>query len=443
MNKLIIYYLLLLPLLLTPQANASSIKQLINQKKLSVSIRLQTKGSLITKQPVVFEIKVATQRWFVNGTRIITPSILNTVILPISDSALNDTNVIQGVTWASQMREMTLYPTEEGSYQVPPIEIFISVNTENDETIEGKAYTRPLSFKVKTPSELRQYKTYIASPNVELVINDEHSDQQDFSIGEAITQTISFIAADVPAMMLPPLNQPEIDGLSIYHKPAILKDKSMRGSLTGTRTESFTYIFEQAGEYQLPEQKFYWWNLATKELSELIIPAKKWKVTGSMKDNIQVGIGNYSTRPTFQQLRIYLIIFCSILLAYLCYYSRKKLFFYYSKLTRLPIRNQRKAFMIAIKQANYPLACQILYQFVYQESYQPNANIDSLKQFYSGQPEKLIALEKLFKKAYGIEKDNGEFNKGDANVLLTKSSKNSRLSEKDALNQILQLNPKK
>ena len=91
--------------------------------------------------------------------------------------------------------------------------------------------------------------------------------------GDALIHTISLSADNLPAMMLPTVTAKKMQGIAIYQKPPQVTDKVNRGDYFAERTEVLTYVFEQPGDYQLPAQTFYWWNLESQSLESIELPA--------------------------------------------------------------------------------------------------------------------------------------------------------------------------
>ena len=69
-------------------------------------------------------------------------------------------------------------------------------------------------------------------------------------------------AAETPAMLLPPVTFPAVDGLRVYPAQPALEDKTegRTDALTATRTDTATYILQRAGGYLLPAIDVRWWN---------------------------------------------------------------------------------------------------------------------------------------------------------------------------------------
>jgi hypothetical protein len=82
-------------------------------------------------------------------------------------------------------------------------------------------------------------------------------------------------------MAFTPLVFSKSDGLGVYPKEPVVEDRYERGSLTGKRTESVTYVFEKDGSFQLPEMVIWWWDIGRKEMQKIVLPSLQAAVSGS------------------------------------------------------------------------------------------------------------------------------------------------------------------
>ena len=350
-------------LLLPKELLAQSITQLIEENKLTVSSQVKLDEQHIVGQPVTFSIEVASNRWFANGTRINNFALTDTVVLANSETTINGSKRIQGQTWTTQIREITLYPTRAGIYEIPPVEVFISVNTEKHGVIEGTTFTKAKQFTITLPDELKALDTYIVSTEVNLSISGEFDSENTYAVGEAVNRTITITAQNTPAMMLPPIEPSKLDGVSIYKKPSQVEDRSNRGTLIGTRTDAFTYIFEQPGKYTIPQQNIYWWNIQTNALETITVPEQHWQVAGKTSSVIA------DKKAIFTSLNIKTITW--FLLSIFTLYGLYRLLqryatsvkTLYKRISKQEQRQLANAFIKAIQQDNHSYACQLLYQF--------------------------------------------------------------------------------
>ncbi|RHW76981.1 BatD family protein [Colwellia sp. RSH04] len=341
---------------------ASPLETLIQDKQLTITTTMKSANNPIVGQPVTLSIEIATNRWFSAGTRLKPFKIANAVTLSSSELAINGSKRIDGETWSTQTREITFYPTQQGEYQIPPIEVFVSVNSEHNGIIEGTGYTKPQRLTVALPQVLKSIEHFIVSPDVKVTIEGSFDNDTNYSLGDAVNQIITITAKDTPAMMIPPFIIPSIEGVSIYQKPPQVFDKSNRGTLLGTRIESNTYIFESSGTYQIPEQYLYWWNTQTQQLEKISIPAQQWQVSGKR-------IQNSTDKAWFYLINVKIIILIVLSITILFFgYSllmrhRIWLLDFYKDFTKQEQRQLASAFLNAIKHKEYPTACQLLYRY--------------------------------------------------------------------------------
>ena len=88
----------------------------------------------------------------------------------------------------------------------------------------------------------------------------------DLQVGDGITRKVTRTVSGTPAMALAPFQTGEVAGVRIYPKQPGVADEFNRGDLTGTRVDQFTYVFQQAGTFKLPEARLSWWDLQQKDL---------------------------------------------------------------------------------------------------------------------------------------------------------------------------------
>lgn len=343
------------------QSHANTIESLMAKNELSLTLTLRTQGELIPQQPVVFAIDVSTKNWFAKGTRLQLPHIDKLVMLPDGEISINSNKQIDGVTWASQIREITLYPLEAGKMVLPAITVNISVQTQQG-IVEGQVLTEPMAFEVSLPHALKGLEGYIVSNKVELEQYWSDTEKATFKVGDALTHTLTFTAQDVPAMMLPELSAFESKGLSVYQKPPRLEDKSNRGNLTGKRVDEFNYIFEQPGHYTFTEQRVYWWHSKEQRLVELIIPQRSVSVSGA-SGLARLTQHSGSVFELLSRGTVYGLIALVVILMLLVSLVRKRaqLLAYYHVLRKTSLRKQQKMYLDAIATHQYLSALQCLY----------------------------------------------------------------------------------
>lgn len=350
----------------------TTIDDLIQSQQLRVNIKLKTKQPIIAHQAVVIEIEFATNRWFEGANIIENIRLDNVVALPQQDSGFNGTTTINGEIWASQVKELIIFPMITGKYQIPPLQVNMSINTPNGK-VSGTTTTSALNFEAIMPESLSIYNDYWVSNNFQIEtqldsqedVNAEtgsdSEDKKEFEIGQAVTQTVIFTIDGVPAMMLPEIETPQISGISIYKKPSQVMDSSNRGELIGTRIEQFTYIFEQPGQYTTKEQTFIWWDNTTNSISELVIPANQWQVTAPLSYHLKNLFTSSQNWLSMKSIGFILLALSTLWFAAVIYNKRGVIWAFYKQFSNYQFRQSSKTFKKFIEQQNYLQASFYLY----------------------------------------------------------------------------------
>jgi hypothetical protein len=147
--------------------------------------------------------------------------------------------------------------------------------------------TEPLELSVSLPPGVGQDELVVTTRSFQL----DHNWQPASTIaktGDAFTLTVTRSAADISAMLLPPIPVYRTNGLAAYPQAPEIEDKTNRGDLTGERLDSITWVVEKAGSYEIPGIRFQWWDPDHRELKQQIIPGIKLDIVGSSADSGQI-----------------------------------------------------------------------------------------------------------------------------------------------------------
>ena len=347
---------------ITFNSHAMTLEELIANNELSVETSIKQNEQQIVGQPIIVSFEVSTNRWFAKGTKVNDFELANTIKLANSENSINGTKRINGETWSTQTREVTIYPQKAGKFTLPEVNIEISVNTEHDGIVEGSIKTQQQNFTVTLPKALANIEHFIVSPMVELNVSSNAITNKDYAIGDAVSMEIEVISQQSPAMMIPPLEHPIINGISIYQKTPKIFDTSNRGQLVGKRIESITYIFEQEGKFTIPPQSLFWWNTQKNILEEITISGSTFTVGKSTSKTVTKDKVKFVIEI---KVIIKLIIISAILLlmAFGLQRYKKSILTIYSKITHLEQRRVKKAFFKAIEVNNYLAAVNLLHDY--------------------------------------------------------------------------------
>ncbi len=290
-NRVLSIVLCFLLLAVHVTATAQTITELQNADKLRIKTWIEPQENIIAKQQLNLYIEIATDKWFSGGTRIGRFEVKDAIVLQREKFAVNSTRTEGDKSWTVQMWTLVVYPQREGAFQIPTIPLRLSIAGENLESIIGDTNTLPLSFSTQIPEALQNKTGWIATTRFE-VDESFNKSLDELKPGDALIRTINMSADNMPAMMLPKVAAEKSQGIALYQKPPQVTDKVNRGDYLAQRTEVFTYVFEKPGDYQLPAQTFYWWNLESQSLESIVLSAQTLKVSrlpgqADIKDDYQ------------------------------------------------------------------------------------------------------------------------------------------------------------
>ena len=254
--------------LLSAAVSATTLAELQAADKLRVKTWIEPENNIIARQQIKLQIEISTDTRFSGGTRIGLVEVDDAIVLQREKFALNSVLKEGNKNWVVQQWTLVVYPQRGGRFDIPAIPLHLSIAEQGGEPIVGKTSTPRLSFTATIPEQMLDKPGWVATTLYDVEESfDKPLDQ--LKPGDALTHTITITAENLPAMMLPVLKVADISGVAVYSKLPQVRDKINRGEYLARRTEQITYIFEHAGDFQLPPQVFYWWNLDTQS-QELI-----------------------------------------------------------------------------------------------------------------------------------------------------------------------------
>jgi len=234
--------------------------------------------------------------------------------LPAVDGAFllrPDSNTIKsnenraGESWQVLRYPLALFAPQGGRVTVPAFEVRFKTS--------GGFGTAPTSHQLMTPArelEVRQPPgtnagdLVIASPRL-TVTQSWSVPPEPLKPGDAVTLKVSRSAAQLSAMLLPPLPLYETQGLAAYPAAPVLQDRSNRGQLVGERTDEITWIIERSGSFSIPAVRFRWWNPATEQLQDQLVEGLSLEVPvppGGAPDRSSGSTGAADTGSFFRWL---------------------------------------------------------------------------------------------------------------------------------------------
>jgi hypothetical protein len=277
--KRFLYCLAALIMLIRPPtlAASASLEELQQTGRLLISTQVSPVEGLVPGQKGRLMLEIATDRWFVSGTRIRVPEVPGLVILQTEQFASNASENRGGQSWVIQRWTLDIYAQRAGNFSVPPMAMELAVNGGESGNVRGQLFSPPVDFTVEIPAALDGVEQWVAAPSFNI---EQHFDRDLESLrpGDAFERQLVFEAADVMAMMLPEFKLRDIPGLAVYPAPPDLVNRSNRGETVATRSLKISYVVESEGEYLLPGEDFMWWDTETTSLQVLSLPPVSFTV---------------------------------------------------------------------------------------------------------------------------------------------------------------------
>jgi hypothetical protein len=211
------------------------------------------------------------------------PEVKGAYLLQADSSTVKLSENRAGEQWQGLRYTLLLYPQKAGRLEVPAFDVsFLARGAFGTEPVNFEFRTEPLFVEAKLPPGADGSRLMVTSTSFNMDVSWKPQIPADgplaLKVGDALTLEVSRRARDVPGMVFPPLPDFVIPGLAVYPASPQVDDRVNRGSLTGSRSDSVTFVCETEGDYEIPELRFQWWDPAQEVMSEEVIPALQLQV---------------------------------------------------------------------------------------------------------------------------------------------------------------------
>ena len=259
-------------------------------------------------QRVELKIEVLSDQGWAQAARFGDVDLEGAYLLGPSGQGTRLSQSIDGSDYAGQGYALSIYPQAEGRLAIPAIPIDVSVRTYGADAGERmeRHETPATTIMVKTPPGAEGV-TGLISTTALSVSQEWKTLPAEPKVGDALTRVVSFEAEGISGMAFTPLAFPAPAGVGVYPAEPLVEDRGNRGTLTGSRTESVTYVLERPGEVEIPAIPYGWWNLGDERLEQMELPGRTLEVapaaTGSAADS-----GAPSRRPDWRGVAAALVL---------------------------------------------------------------------------------------------------------------------------------------
>jgi len=190
---------------------------------------------------------------------------------------------IAGTAYTGQQYELSLYPQRAGRITIPalPVDVMVKVWGVNAQETRHAATIPPTPFTCKVPPGAEGVHGLISTTRC-TATQSWTPEILDVNVGDAIKRTIEMQASDVSGMAFAPMQHPATEGVGIYPGEPTVEDATDRGTLTGKRIESVTYVCERAGTIEIPAVTVSWWDVGVQQLKRIELPGQTLTIVGEV-----------------------------------------------------------------------------------------------------------------------------------------------------------------
>ncbi|MCA0403475.1 MAG: BatD family protein [Proteobacteria bacterium] len=225
-------------------------------------------ASISTKTPYLNQQIIYTIKLY-NSARLLEasyepPQADEALIIPFPDGKRYQT-MKNGRTYMVEEQKFAIFPQKTGELKIKPpaFHALVYDTTPHQVSVEAKPETLEVA---PIPS---RYQTKNWLPAKEVILTELH-DKNDKTLpeGSTLTRTITLQAKGLPAQLLPDLTFDNSDNFNVYSEKMAEQNELRGDDLIGRKTFKVTYLFNKAGQIQIPVFNLNWFN-TTKAANEI------------------------------------------------------------------------------------------------------------------------------------------------------------------------------
>lgn len=193
-------------------------------------------------------------------------------------------DIVNGKRYQVIERNYAIVPQASGSYTIKGPVFSGDVVVQDPNTNFG-FFNRTKQINRRGPDITVEVKPVPANidyhwlPSEFVSISEEWPKNQEFTVGEPITRTITLTAMGVVEEQLPELPQVYPPAFKLYPDQANTSTVNKNNTLIAQRVESLAMIPNQAGKFVLPKITVPWFNVLTGQTEYATLPAKEITVS--------------------------------------------------------------------------------------------------------------------------------------------------------------------
>jgi hypothetical protein len=233
-------------------------------------------------QRVLYQVDVLGRNGWAKIQRMPDFQVSGAILVPFESQGTRLNETIGGEAYTGQRNVLSLFPQRSGRISVPAVPVNIEITKWGaqppKQVLQGTL--PPVDFQVETPPGGEAVRGLISTER--LTAEQQWAPEANsLKVGNTLKRTIRLSAEDVSAMAFTPILFSASDTIDVYPREPMVEDRYNRGTLTGRRTETVTYVFKKSGTVELPAVVVKWWDLRNKKMRETVLPPRTIEVSAS------------------------------------------------------------------------------------------------------------------------------------------------------------------
>lgn len=216
----------------------------------------------VVGQHMKLNVVVGVDTYFANAPKISLPNIEHALVLE-TEPSVNMGQRINGTYFATQLRQIDIYPDQEGIIMIPSFTVSLSQSVTVDGEITEDALQLPteaLLGIVTTPAEMQNEPGFLVSPDVQIDDQWNGLEKSAYQVGDLIERVVTVTATDTSAMIMPQFTPIAPKGVSVIMAEPAISSTSGRDGVSSTMVQHMSYAIEKPGSYQLGNENLAWWD---------------------------------------------------------------------------------------------------------------------------------------------------------------------------------------
>ncbi len=235
-----------------------------------------TPETIFVGEPVRMQVLILVPTWFPRPPEFPSFEVANAIVRLPPNSSRSTSERIGRDNWAGIVRNYQLFPLIGATYRLSDLSVIVTyADPETSQPITVDVPIPDIEIRARVPGGAEALEPYIAGSSLTLTRNID-GDLDSLQAGDALVLRYTAELDGMPAIFLPPLvGQLNIPGVSIYADEPVVEDDG-----PARRTEKITLVFENGGDFAIPEVSLKWWNMGTSSIDVATVPALLVAVTG-------------------------------------------------------------------------------------------------------------------------------------------------------------------